>query len=338
MKRLPGIIFSIVILIIGALFQLLGAAVMGFGGFMEEHHLPTTANPSTMPTQPAWLPFLSYGIAIVCLALAAWVVATAVGLFRMRRWARVSTLVLGGLLVFFGLPGLLMMIVLAAASPLPVGVAPSQAQTLQMVSRIIFAVIALLYACVSAVGIWWLIYFNRRVVRDAFAGISGELAPPLRPILISILAVLNLIGFASCVLMAFAPIPMAIFGLIVNGWAKVATLLVFAALAGICAVGLWRLQEWGRKTAMGLQCLGLANYLFFIFRPTLMQDYQQEVNRSLYLQPSAQLPAQFQSMVQYSAFGAGMLVLISVMAILHHYRAAFRRPAESAATGPELAG
>ena len=336
MRRLPGIIFSTVILIIGGLFQLFGAAGMGFGGFIQQQHLPTGATPS-MP-QPAWLPLLSYGIAIVCFALAAWAIITAVGLFRMKRWARVSTIVIGGLLVFFALPGMLIMLVLAAVPPLPAGVASAQAHTLQMASRIIFAVIAMVYACACAIGIWWLIYFNRKSVREVFAGAAGELAPPRRPILISILAVLNMIAVATCALMAFAPIPMAMFGLIIHGWAKAATLLIFSALAAICAVGLWRLKEWGRKAALGLQCLGLANSLVLIFRPAVMQNYQEEVNRSLYLQPTAQLPAQFQSTIQYSAFGIGLLVLLAIIVILHHYRAAFRPPTDPAAARPEPVG
>jgi uncharacterized membrane protein (DUF2068 family) len=337
MKRLPGVIVSAILLIIGSLFQFLGAALMGFGAFLVPGMHASTNAPA--PVQPAWLPWFSLGIAAVCFGFGAWGMITAIGLFRMKRWARYCTLIIGGLVAFFGVPGMIMMIAMSVISlPTPAGIDPAQAHTMQFVSRIMFVVIAMFYACTSSIGIWWLVYFNRKAVREAFAGGSVSLAPSRRPVLISILAVLNMIGVATCTIMAFAPIPMAIFGLIVHGWAKTVTLLIFAALAAMCGAGLWQLQEWGRKTAIGLQCIGLINYMFFVFRPTVLQRYQKEVNRSLYLQQSALLPPHVQSTIQYGTFGIGICFLLAVIAILHHYRRAFKQPTNPAAAQPELIG
>jgi uncharacterized membrane protein (DUF2068 family) len=262
-------VVSAVLLIFGSLLQVLGAAAMGFGAFLIPRLPASTSAP--VPAQPAWMPWFTLGFAGVCLALAGWGIITSVGLFRMRRWARVSALIIGGLLVFFGLPGFSMMILMAMVSlPAPTGVDPAHANTVQMVTRIGFIAIALFYAFISAIGMWWLFYFNRKAVREAFAGASGPLAPPRRPALISILAILNIVGIPMCALMAFAPLPMAIFGKVVHGWAKAITFLIFGVLAGISGVGLWRLKEWGRRTAIACQCIGLINNLFFVFQPETM--------------------------------------------------------------------
>jgi hypothetical protein len=335
MKRLPGVIISTVLLIFGAVLQVVGAAAMGFGGYLEQHHA-TPANPS-VPAPPAWLPFFSYGLATIGLGLAAWGITTSVGLFRLRRWARFSTLIIGGLLVFFGVPGMLIMIVMAVISlPAPSGIDPAQAHTMQIVSRIAFAGMTFIYALVSGIGIWWLVYFNRKTVRESFNGTAAPLITPRRPVLISILAVLKIIGVPICALMAFLPIPMALFGVIVHGWGKTAILLAFAALAGVCGIGLWRLQEWGRRTAITFECVGLVNILSFMFRANVLQSYQGEVNRSMNVQQSAHLPEHFQSIIQLAGFGIGFVVLLAILAILHYYRGAFKQPSHPASAEPAL--
>jgi len=338
MKRLPGVVVSAVLLIFGSLLQVLGAAAMGFGAFLIPRLPVSTSAP--VPAQPAWMPWFTLGFAGVCLALAGWGIITSVGLFRMRRWARVSALIIGGLLVFFGLPGFSMMILMAMVSlPAPTGVDPAHANTVQMVTRIGFTAIALFYAFISAIGIWWLHYFNRKAVREALTtGASGPLGPPRRPALISILAILNIVGIPMCALMAFAPLPMAIFGIVVHGWAKAITFLIFGVLAGISGVGLWRLKEWGRRTGIACQCMGLINNLFFVFQPETMKRYQEEVNRSMHVQQSTQLPAHFQSTIQNAGFGVGFLVLFAVIATLHYHRGAFKPPSIAAATQPEIIG
>jgi hypothetical protein len=79
--------------------------------------------------------------------------------------------------------------------------------------KVVFVVVALFYALVGALGIWWLVYFNRKKVRDVFAGAGGQIVESRRPFLIALLAVFNLIGAAGCVLMALLPLPLLFLGL-----------------------------------------------------------------------------------------------------------------------------
>ena len=330
MKRLPGIVFSAVLLILGSLFQLLMAAVMAFAASVSNSQAHSGAGlAATTPVPPpALLHTLLYAMCALFVLLAAWGIWTAVGLIRVRRWARYSVLVIGGCLAVIGLPSMLMMLVLTAVPmPLPAGIDPSQAHTVQAMTKVGFGVVGAMYALVGAVGISWLVYFNLKRVRESFAGTPDQTLESRRPFLISAVAVLVFIGAASCVLMAFLPLPGAIFGWILHGWAKAAVMLVYGALLAATGIGLWQLQEWGRRLAIAMQAFGLAQYAVYLLRPSLMTRMIDEISRSWKL-PQTQPPIQFQTMLYVPMFGIGILFLIAVVWVLVRYRAAFAPPSE----------
>ena len=253
MKRLPGIVVSAVLLILLSLFQVLGAALMTLSGVIESHGLAVAAT-TNAPPKPAWLPWVSFGMAALCAGLAALGITTSIGLFRMRRWARYLVLIIGGCLAVFCVPGMLMMLVMTLVPlPMPAAADPAHAHTIQFFSKIIFVVISLFSAALAAIGIWWLVYFNRKAVREAFAGMTGSFAPSRRPLLISVLSVLDIVGAVMCTIMAFIPFPFLILGFTVRGPEKTLVLLAFAAANAFAGIGLWRLLEAGRLTAIGVQ-------------------------------------------------------------------------------------
>ncbi len=79
-----------------------------------------------------------------------------------------------------------------------------------------------------------------------------------RPFLITVIAVFSMIGAVGCVLASFLPIPGVLFGLILTGWGKVALSLAIGALEAAVGIGLWRLEEWGRRLAMVMMAIGVA--------------------------------------------------------------------------------
>jgi hypothetical protein len=211
--------------------------------------------------------------------------------------------------------------------PVPPTVDASQVHTAQAMTKVIFGVMAFVHAIVCAVGVSWLVYFNRQKVRDAFTSATGQALESRRPILISVIAVLNMIGAVSCLLMVFIPMPAAIFGWILDGWGKAALYLVFAALTASVGVGLWQLKEWGRLLALGMQAFGLVNTAVYLLRPALMLRYNAEIQQRLTpMQP--QLPEGFQTMIYSVSFGFGVLLCIAIAAILIYYRKAFQHPIE----------
>ena len=333
MKRLAGIILSGVLLLLGALFQLLMAILMALAGAFLHRQIASGRLPNApaSPPMPGWMPIFIFALCAVFVALAAWEIVTAIGLFRVRRWARYSVLVIGGALALFGLVSLLVTLTLLIA-PLPGGAAagmdPSQVHSMHVMARAVFGAIALFYAFLCAVGVSWLVYFNLKKVRDIFAGLPGQAPESPRPFLISLLAVLSLIGAAGCLLFMFVPLPGLFFGLILHGWGKVALYLVSAALLAAAGIGLWRLLEWGRMLVLALQVVGLVQHVVYLVRPSLYLRYTEEVNRIINPMQQPPSPLQIQSLLHTVSFGIGILFYIAIIAVLHYYRGAFARPAE----------
>jgi cell division protein FtsL len=343
MKRPFGVVFSAIVLLLLSLLQLLMAFGMAVSGAIlpmhpAAHGLPGAPPP---PPMPNWMPIFMYVLCAFFAALAAWGIATTVGLFRLRRWARYSVLVIGGSLALIGFvsaitTGLLMLV----SIPLPSTVNASQAQTVQTMTKAVFGVIAFIYMVICAVGISWLIYFNRRKVRELFAAtntvqlLAGgtpvpDLAAPAldlsgsRPFLISVLAVLNMIGACGCLLMALVPIPGALFGLILHGWQKVALYLFFALVQAAIGVGLWRLREWGRLLALGMIVFGVAQSLVYVVRPSLMLKYGAAMSRAM-VPAQPQLQGRFLTLSYSISFGFSILLCCAIAALLIYYRAAFQ--------------
>ena len=341
MKRPTGVFFAAIVLLLISLLQVFAAFSMALAGIvlpMEAHAGVPTAAPI-----PDWMPIFMYALCAFFLALAAWGITTTVGLFRLRPWARYSILVIGSGLALIGLvsalaTGLLVLVPM----PLPSTVDASQVQSTQAMTKVIFAVVAFLYAILCAVGVSWLIYFNRKKVREVFTPESRQLpAPgsdsdliarqgppalgnpnPQRPFLISLLAVLNMIGAAFCILSAFLPFPALIFGFFVEGWHKAAIYILFGAIQAAIGVGLWRLKEWGRLLALGMIVVGVAQCIVFIVRPTQIVKYSQEFSHKMVpMQP--QMPEQFQTMLFRGSTILSVLLCIAIAAVLVYYRRAF---------------
>jgi hypothetical protein len=330
MKRPSGVVVSAVLLILGSLFQLLMALGMALSGTLSQSQISSGGIPGAPAAapMPGWISGFMYAICVFFIGLAAWGILTAVGLFRMRRWARCSILVIGGVSAVFGLLSLLFsLLMMLLPLPAPGNMDPSQAQTAHAITGIAFGCVAFFYGVICAVGIFWLVYFNRQKVRDAFAGPAGEAAESRRPILISVIAVLNMIGAASCLLMVFLPLPGAIFGWILHGWGKAALYLVFAVLTGAVGAGLWQLKRWGWRLALAMQAFGLVNVVVYLLRPSLWLRYIAEMNQII-IPAQPQLPERFQTMMYNASFAFGVLFCIAIVAILIYYRKAFQRPIE----------
>jgi hypothetical protein len=328
-KRPFGVTFSAILLFLGSSFQLLMAFLTALSGAVVGKIPSAGLHGATAPPPiPAWMPVVMYALSAFFVALSVWGILTTVGLFRLRRWARYSMLVIGGgLALINGIQMLFTAILLFVPMPVPPSVDASQAHTALAATKIVFAVLTLIYAVLCAVGISWLVYFNLKRVRDVFSGTPGEAPGSPRPFPISVLAVLNMIGSGCCLVTVFLPFPGALFGWILDGWGKVAFYLVFAALSAAVGIGLWRLREWGRLLMLGLMAVGLANSVVYLVRPALMLQYNTEFYRRMNV-PQPQVPAQFQSLMPIATFGFAILFAFGIAAALIHYRGAFKRPIE----------
>lgn len=326
MKRPAGLVIAAVLLILGSLLALCATVLMVLAGVLAPH-LP--ASPSQTVPQPSWISAVMFVIAGFGALVAAWGIVTAIGVLRFRTWARYSILVIGGCVAVYSLiAALSSSIFLFVPLPLPPSTDPSQLPGAQMMMKVIFGSMVLSYLIAAAIGVWWLFYFNSRNLRSLFAQALPaqaqlEIRPNPRPFLISILAVLNLAGAVICCIYALLPIPAMILGFALHGWGKAAVYLLFAAASGAIGWGLWRLQEWGRRLALGMLAFGAINTIVYVVRPSLMADYTAEINRSMGIAANPLSPA-FQSAMLAFSLCLSVLFLIAFAVVLIRYRSAFR--------------
>jgi hypothetical protein len=108
------------------------------------------------PAQGGWFPglvtFFVHILVVVLLVMAVWGLATAVGLLRMRSWARYSTLTIGGCMLAFGSVYGLWTLRIALAVDFRSMYWPALA----------------IGSGSAALGLTWLIYFAQRGVAEQF--------------------------------------------------------------------------------------------------------------------------------------------------------------------------
>jgi uncharacterized membrane protein (DUF2068 family) len=345
MKRLPGIVLSAIVLLLLSLFQLLAGVGMGAAGVIEKTQILSVSNPATgvavanstvtpAAPLPAWMPIFMYVLAGFFVALALWGILTSIGLFRMHRWARYSVLVIGGCLAVIGLPAMLLSLVMMFIPlPMPTTVDPSQMNTVHGFTKIIFGVVAAMYGVVGGIGVFWMVYFNLKKVRAAFAGVVSDgvidtFVPSPRPLLISVIAVLNMVGVVTMIVWLLLPFPGAFIVWILQGWQKAAFALSYAAVLAATAYGLWQLKEWGRRLAILVQVVGLVQYTAFLLRPSVFAKYNEQVQTAMKMPQQYQQTAQFNQEMVIFSMSLGMLFLIAILITLHYYRGKFRATTE----------
>lgn len=333
-QRPTGVVLAAIVLGFVSLALLVFAAIFGFTAAFAGNIHPDAQVPGAPPTNV--LAAMMAAFALIMVALAAWGIATVVGLLRMRSWARISIMVIGGLLAALSLMSALSsmaMPTLMKSTPMPPN-AHIDPEHLRMV----FMVVAIFWLIVAAIGIWWLVYFALRRTRECFLLARPEIPPgaiamnsarsapgpmtdfsvaqPLapgdlpeehphpivvatpgenaivpahptgparRPVSMTVIAVLLLIG-AVCALADLAiPVPLFFFGITVTGRAAHMTLVVLALFDLAAGIGLLRLQLWGWWLAFTMCALGLVNSLGFLlpsYRARFF-DYMQAVHQSL---------------------------------------------------------
>ena len=185
---------------------------------------------------------------------AVWGICTGVGVFRRKNWARISMVVFGALLAFFGGTGALAMLLV----PFPMNAAVDQ-----RVASIVRASMVGFYLLLTAVGAWWLIVFNRQSGKQYFAE-GGAVTESARPLSIGVIGwylATSAIGTALC---GVFRVPTILFGFVLAGWSTLAVCTVLTAIQLYLGAGLLQLDEKARVwtivylSAIGANGLGVA--------------------------------------------------------------------------------
>jgi hypothetical protein len=331
MKRPVGLILSAIALGFVVLGLLLLAALMGFAGFFTRAH-PTPSN------LPPFMMYFMYGMGFLFAAQAAWAASTVVGLIFLRSWARYSILVIGGLMAVGGAVSIFgLLAALLGGQSLPPGT--TDPVTTKHIFHIVFAVCALGYGVISAVGVWWLIYFTRRTTRERFGHrlqidpSTGLILPPpppaRRPTAITVLGYLILIGSVGCALCVLLPFPAFFLGFILPGWAGHALYIGLAITTGLIGIFLLRLHPVARIAAISFLSLGCVNTLMGLL-PWYQQQfrvYTQQFMTRLHLPANVPPPSIRYPAVQMAVYGIMSVVLNGFLIwLLHRHRTAFNPP------------
>jgi hypothetical protein len=273
MTRPAAVTASAVVAIIGSILTLAFAGLMFVAAYLPEARMP--------PNNRGIV--ISAGVAFV--ALAALGIWTAAGLFRMRSWARTSILVFAGIIAALSLLSVVMISVIPFP-PMPDSPNAPRASTIRWV-------MVAVYIVPLVIGVWWLVLFNMRSIRAAFANIAGPTTPGAaspRPLSISIIAWWNIAGGALSLIPAATQMPAFIAGILLTGWSATLVYVFFAAVGLYLGWGLLKLDERARVLMIGWFALSGAHMAYIGLAPGA-RARMQEFERSLRIEsPPPQPP------------------------------------------------
>ncbi len=278
---------------------------------------------------------------------AIWGIASGIGLLRLKNWARISTIVFSVILILMSVfSGLITVLV-----PLPnaSGADPAVMAGFRLV-------MGLFWAALFSVGVWWLVFFTRANVKAQFVPpVNLSLSPPTpvetvlseassqplqarapdRPLSLTIIAWLLLIGCAFFPLSIAMRFPTFLLTKVVSGWPAGVYFLVAGALQLYIGIGLLRLQPLARTVGVWYYVAMMVNAGCFYFAPgsrvrftALMEAQQKMFPRLFWMQNQPEFhfdPLPF----MYVGACFGIIVIAIPIYLLVTRKAAFERAAAS---------
>ena len=224
MSKPAGVTASAIVAIIGSTFIMVVGSLMVVALLIET---PQGKPPISVP--------LGVAVAAMYMMFAGLGIWTSIGLFRLRPWARTSMIVFAGFLGVIALFGLAMTI----AGPMPA----TSGQGFRLG-------LAVLFAIPLAISVWWLIQFNTRSTKAAFAASAPD-TESRRPASITIIAWMSIAGGVSCVFAIFARAPLFLLGATLTGSVAGVLYALFGALSLFIGKGLLDLREEARILGIG---------------------------------------------------------------------------------------
>jgi hypothetical protein len=274
MQRSIGITISAVTALLGSVLSILLGLFTGLS-ILVTRTLPPNPEQPVPPAPPiAMIVF----IMAFYVGFGIWGIVSAIGVLRLRNWARICFAVFGGilcLLSIFGAFGSLMAMQFVPRT-LPQG---NNVPTGLMTGMfVVFGIVALLCA---GLGIWWMIYFNRSRVKAQFLGEAAAAVPRRFPLSITIIAWLLLVGGLFSVLglvfLFSVSYPLLIFGFVLHGAAAKLLYVLFVVVSITAGIGMLRGYVQAHSLAMGYFVFSLLNVLSYIIRPSSFSRFMQEV-------------------------------------------------------------
>ncbi len=146
--------------------------------------------------------------------------------------------------------------------------------------------------------------------------------PAGRPVSITVLAILLLIGSLSALFQMLSPLPLFMFGVILTGWPAHITMLMWCAVNGVSGIGLLKLEKPAWTLAFGVFCLPVLNSLMMLLpggRAHFAEYMQTVLQRSSFGLPAPHIPSQM--MAAFAILGVLVAVAMSGVVLTLLWRA-----------------
>jgi hypothetical protein len=325
-RRSAFVTIAAVVAILSGLFLLLCCSAAFFVFLLDKLPGPV----SELPPAMRYMMLGTQGF-MMCLSILG--IATGIGLLYLRKWARVSVLIWGGLFVFFGVIGMLFIFLMPfPTNPNARGLPPEAMPEFRLILLVV-------YGPPLAIGAWWLFLFSRKSVKSQFTSCVPPADPnvpakPACPLPISVLAWFYITSVLNLLFLPFFPshVPVMLFGRVLPptlGW----TVLILSFLAlFVAGVGLLKLQPWSYDLTIGLQLFGLASTVVTVLSPnfkTVMDSFMKEFQASLHLPETPFSVGDFSRNYDWAAV-FGLVIAGAILGMLVYYRPRFLKEAARA--------
>lgn len=327
-KASPAVLAAAVVALLASLLFLLGSSFAFLAFSLSK--LPNISPDLPPSARTVMLVMTEFMIGLSIFGL-----ATGIGLILIKNWARISVLIWGGVSIFFGVLG----IPIAFLMPLsaPPGAPELPPGSVQLMRWVLLAI----YGLPLAVGVWWLILFNRGRIKAQFAGAttpSDSAVPrkPRCPLPIAVLAWIYVTSILNLLLFPFVPVhaPIFLFGKLLPDRFGPAVLVLSCLAFTVSGFGLLKLKPWSYSLTIGLQVFWLTSTAVSMLRPNfkaVMQSFLEQIEASLHLPESQFSPNNFLQhfgwFIVFGLFFAG-----AILGLLIYYRERFLEAASAAAS------
>ena len=273
MKRSISVTISAIITLVGSILTL-GIGVIGALGVLVQRN--------TVPQGVGLVATALVGVLVMTLS-ALWGIATGIGLLMLKGWARISIIVFASLLALSvcGAPMMLMI-------PFP----PTPGADASVMTGIRIGM-AVFYLFLGAIGIWWLVLFTRPSVKVQFSGGAPVAREGGRPLSVSVIAWLLILGATSMPVCLLMRVPTILLGFLLTGWAAVLTYVSLLIVLLCLGIGLLRLRPLARTLAIYYSVFGIINMALFYLRPGYEARMAAIMQASSKFFPSPQPPIVF---------------------------------------------
>jgi hypothetical protein len=281
---------------------------------------------------PPFAKTLSIGMTAVMICVSIFGFVTGIGLLRLKNWARISAIVWGGFCVFFGVIGIPIVLLM------PFDQMPNASAAVPGVLAFARVFLLVLYGVPLAIGVWWLILFNRKNIKAKFAGAAPSASltaeeGPHSPVAITVLAWFFIGSAANVVIYPFLPfrMPLILFGHLFPGVSATSFFVLSCLLLLVAGIGLLKLRRWSYSFTIGLQLLFLTNGVLTFLNPNferVMADIIKQTNNATHLSDGILDSSHYTHFLHVTMYG-GLLFSVVILVLLFYYRERFLQAVEA---------